>query len=155
MVLTRGMFGTELAPIEVFGIFCGQMRSGEHKLCHNAGWYNREGEKLGWGDLSSGDFRTLLSAIAPDQFFILLPEQKSFFEFTKFDGPDIVEVAPAEQNPGKDYVAEHYRFALTSEIIYLPLTYPYVKPGEVMGRVAKMVGKKTVMLAQGELRKLL
>jgi hypothetical protein len=155
MVLTKGMFGTETAPIEVFGVFCGQMRSGEHKLCHNAGWYNRDGEKLGWGDLSTEDFRAIMGGIGPYQFFVMLPEQKSFFEFTKFDGPNILEVDPNEQSPGKDYISEHYRFALTTDIVYQPITYPYVKPGEILGRVAKMVGRTTIMLAPGELRKML
>jgi len=40
---------------EKFGICNGQMRSCD--FVHNGGWYNKSGEKIGWGDLSPSDMK--------------------------------------------------------------------------------------------------
>ena len=77
MRLTKGMFGHEFAPAQgaLFGFRAGQMRSNDY--VHNGGWYNKAGEKLGWGDLSEEDMVRLMQELEDGEFFIILPESAS------------------------------------------------------------------------------
>ena len=70
-----------------FGLHAGQIRSVNYsncrecgideKLVHNGGWYNREGEKIGWGDLSLGDMENVRRHLEPKGAFIVLSETDS------------------------------------------------------------------------------
>jgi hypothetical protein len=71
--LTKGMYGTEFnRTSSLFGLRCGQMSRGQSKITHNSGWYNKSGEKLGWGDLSLKHFKRIADEIAEDELFIVL-----------------------------------------------------------------------------------
>jgi len=79
------------------------------KAFHNAGWYNSNGNKLGWGDLSHGDLDKILKALQPGELFIILHEQDSFWNFVTAIGPigSMCKVKSEEQKPALDYLAEH------------------------------------------------
>jgi hypothetical protein len=125
MKMTQGMFGTEFGfaeqfkeAIELFGLRTGQMGRGD--VGHNAGWYNKEGEKLGFGDLDKSNIPKIQKALEPGQWFITLGEQDSFWRFVTSYGPigSMCARSEDEKNPGQKYVAEHYIYAFTKDKVY-------------------------------------
>ncbi len=108
--LTKGMFGHEFGrPGEassLFGLRCGQIRSKDY--VHNGGWYNRQGEKLGWGDLSLDDLQRIEQQLEEGELFIILYEADSFRAFVR--SPGIIGsrsvVNPDIEAPGVQFVAE-------------------------------------------------
>jgi hypothetical protein len=81
---------------------------------HNGGWYNLQGEKLGWGDLSLSDVVTLRDGLAPGEGFIILPESASFWKFVTHIGPigSLSVTTPDIAAPGVDYMVEHAMYAI-------------------------------------------
>lgn len=120
--LFLGLYGSEFEPTgNLFGLRCGQMRT--RRVVHNGGWYNRNGEKLGWGDLSNEDLRQIATGLEGGEVFIVLPETESFWKFVKpaFHGPTGSLSTPTaeEAHPGKEYVSEHAILVVTRNQIYL------------------------------------
>ncbi len=75
-MLTKGIYGTALQPLDgPFGLRRGQRRV--ERFYHNAGWFNRTGEKLGWGDLSPDDIRKIMSELPEDEIFIIIAENST------------------------------------------------------------------------------
>lgn len=112
--LTKGMFGRQFSPVDArFDIYCGQLRG--HELSHNGGWYNRQGEKLGYGDLDANDFRRIARDLDPGEVFIVLSESDSFWNFvTGYVAVGaLCTTKPDVEAPGIDYVIEHARFVIT------------------------------------------
>jgi len=111
--LTKGMYGQQFQRVsKVFGLSCGQIRSRPDKTTHNSGWYNKLGEKLGWGDLDVDDFRRISSELENGEFFIILGEQDSYWRLHETGR------AHLEEAPGVDYVAEHAMFIITQGQLY-------------------------------------
>lgn len=125
--LTKGMYGNgsrrEFRTTGPFGLRCGQARGGVRKLTltHNSGWYNRAGEKLGWGDLSTDDLLTMFGELEDDEFFIILDESDSFWRFVTRPGTigSMATVKPGAEAPGVDYVAEHATLVIGHHQFYL------------------------------------
>jgi hypothetical protein len=126
MKMTQGMFGGEFGSaeqfeeaIKLFGLRTGRM-CGRGEIGHNAGWYNKEGEKLGFGDLDKSDIPKIQKALEPGQWFITLGEQDSFWAFVTSFGPigAMCGRTENEKNPGQKYVAEHYIYAFTKDKVY-------------------------------------
>ncbi|MBU6427357.1 hypothetical protein KGQ27_03975 [Patescibacteria group bacterium] len=118
--LTKGMYGHEFHPTsEQFGLSCGQMRG--EQIVHNGGWYNKAGEKLGWGDLGPRDFLRVSNEMDDGDLFIVLPEQASFWNFVTRPGivGGMSAVKPDVNAPGVDYVAENARYIITRHQCYL------------------------------------
>lgn len=118
MKLTQGLFGHEFKPNRdnPFDLRTGQMRSyGNGKVGHNAGWYNQNGEKLGWGDLTMTDLERVATAIEKDEMFITVAEQDSFWAFVQQIGSigALCRVKPTEAAPGREYVACKARYVVT------------------------------------------
>lgn len=110
MKLIKGLFGNEFTPNRdnPFDLRTGQMRSyGAGKVGHNAGWYNQNGEKLGWGDLTMPDLERVALHIEKDEMFITMSEQDSFWGFVRQIGSigALCTVTPTETAPGREYVA--------------------------------------------------
>jgi hypothetical protein len=84
MLLTHEVYGSEGIRADrktsPFGFQMGQMRS--HDLVHNGGWYNGNGERLGWGDLSPKDLQKISEEIPEGESFFILSEQDSFWKIT-------------------------------------------------------------------------
>jgi hypothetical protein len=113
------MYGHEFkSESDLFGLRCGQMRG--HDFTHNSGWYNREGEKLGWGDLSLEDFQHISDGLDENELFIVLSESDSFWNFVTRPGliGSISEVNPDVNAPGKEYVAEHCMYIIAKGKVY-------------------------------------
>lgn len=64
---------------------------------HNAGWYNREGVKVGHGDISTLQLELLYSYLPVGEVLFILNEQSSTWGVPKNLDQD---------NPGVDYVVE-------------------------------------------------
>lgn len=114
--LFKGMYGTEFNHrVNLFGLSCGQMCGGGTKMTHNSGWYNKKGEKLGWGDLSAENFNKISEEIEPNELFITLGEQASFWNFnsTRAVKGIIGEQQLTEDAPGIEYVAQHAQFIIS------------------------------------------
>lgn len=142
MKLTKGMFGSEFGqptPEQTeaqkhFGVRTGQMRCGyESPRTHNGGWYNQAGEKLGWGDLDSNDFRTIQQKLEPGQMFLVLGEHDSFWNFVTrvgIIGSDST-TTPDVNAPGPEYVAEKAWHIITPEFIRHINDYDNPRDGEM------------------------
>ena len=125
--LTKGMYGGQFDPRGklLFGLLCGQWRGGNTKLAHNNGWYNKSGEKLGWGDLTAEDFRRISSELEESELFIILSEGDSFWKFVKWPETithrcigSMVQVEPTVEAPGVDYVAEKCYYIIARNQLY-------------------------------------
>ncbi|MCK9351946.1 MAG: hypothetical protein WCT49_01465 [Candidatus Paceibacterota bacterium] len=149
--LTKGMYGSEFHHLsELFGIHCGQMRC-DKKITHNSGWYNRNGEKLGWGDLDALDFQRISEEIEEGETFIVLSEQDSFRNFVKRSGVigSIVTVDDAEQCPGIEYMAEKALYVITRGKLYKTNRY------DSGNKVYLQYGVSFELVALGEMKKLI
>jgi hypothetical protein len=113
MELTPAIFAERAA--NPFNIVSGQMRS--YDFVHNGGWYNKKGQKLGWGDLSPDSFADIAQHLPADEVFIVLPESASHWDFVKFTETHMVVDATAE-NPGPTYCAEKASYFVHGGVVY-------------------------------------
>jgi len=122
----QGMFGRQFDYKEqtLFNFHEGQMRGDD--LVHNGGWYNRFGEKIGWGDLSHVDFHTIQAGIEPGECFIILSEGDSFWNFVRQIGliGSMCTTAPTANAPGMEYVKAHAMYVITSDGFYIVEDHP-------------------------------
>src|SRR6185369_424422 len=83
-------------------------------MIKNAGWYNKAGEKLGWGDLSTDDFFRIRRELEDGEMFIILSERDSFWNFATQPGllGHNVVTKPDVEAPGVDYVAAKARYII-------------------------------------------
>lgn len=120
--LTKGVYGHEFDHIQEgpFGLRTGQTRFGIGKITHNSGWYNKLGEKLGFGDLSSGDFERIKAELQEMELFIILNEHDSFRNFVIRNGVigGMAAVDQSVEAPGIDYVAELCRYIIAKGRVY-------------------------------------
>lgn len=119
MNLTKGMFGSEFNSNTFFGLRCGAMR-GQNKMGHNNGWYNKAGEKLGWGDIDAKDFKNIQKELEEGQLFILLGEHDSYWTFVREYGVigSMCATEATVEAPGQAYVADKFTFAISKDRIY-------------------------------------
>jgi hypothetical protein len=107
---------------EVFselGLRSGQIRADD--LVHNGGWYNSDGEKLGWGDLSAEDLRRLRDGLPADELFIVLGESDSFWNFVTHNPGitgDFCKTTVEEMHPGRAYMAKNARYVIETGVIW-------------------------------------
>lgn len=142
-MLTQGMYGHEFSPTHDarFGLICGQMRGGIDSMTHNSGWYNANGEKLGWGDLSLRDFNRIAEELEPGEVFIILSERDSFWNFVEQIGMigALCKTNEKEQHPGRKYMQEKAMYIIRPGEIF------YVKEWESdfhTGKGIKTIGRK-------------
>jgi len=133
--LTPGMFGREFGPrVETpFNLHTGQMRSQE--IAHNGGWFNQEGERLGWGDLAAEDFVNIQRTLEPGDMFFVLGESDSFWNFVRNIGPigSMCSTSPTIDKPGVEYVRERFMYLITPERIYCKAWRGDQKPFDLNG----------------------
>lgn len=120
--LVKGMYGSQFEnKSTLFGLRCGQLRGGLDKFTHNSGWYNKSGEKLGWGDLSVRDIRRISCEIPNGELFIILGERDSFWEFVTFNRGSVGSLCatdPRMEAPGVEYIAEKCRYIIAEGYLY-------------------------------------
>ena len=119
--LIKDMYGSEFRPTgDLFGLRCGQFRGPSTRMAKNNGWYNKAGEKLGWGDLSATDFQQISGELEDDELFIILGEQDSFWNFVTKGGNIGAQAVtkPDVEAPGVEYVANRCRFIIAKGCAY-------------------------------------
>lgn len=80
MKLIPGMFprAFQTAPTDLtLDLLIGQMRHRQHQLVQNAAWFNAKGERIGFGDLSFLDIRSISRLIDEGEFFVLCGEREA------------------------------------------------------------------------------
>ena len=87
----------------------GQMRATD--TFHNAGWYNRAGDKIGWGDLDYREVAKIPLRLSPGEMLYVLPEYKSFWDLRDTDRD--------ESRPGLDWIWDHASAVITMSGIHI------------------------------------
>lgn len=71
--LVAGMYGSFAEPKEgLFGLASGRIVMSQSEACHEALWYNIDGERSGEGSLAFSDLRTIANGLFPDELFITM-----------------------------------------------------------------------------------
>lgn len=95
--LQKLMYGIETDPKKsLFNIINGQIRP--NSILNNAGWFNKDGDRLGYGDISYTDISSISKGLEKGEEFIILSEADTSWN------------VPAKSNttsPGRDYVVKH------------------------------------------------
>lgn len=124
--LVPGMYGRQdFSKVGLFGLVQGQISPRTLKMVHNGGWYNHLGQKIGWGDLSSKNFRRISAGLRRGELFIVLSEKDSFWSFVSHAGVTggLSTVRKEEQNPGVGYVSDRAIYVIAPRKIYA-VTWP-------------------------------
>ena len=122
-ILVAGMFDRETQVITPeTQALQGLLRDGQclvDDTFHNAGWYNREGVKVGCGDLSASQLEVLHTFLPVGEVLFILNEQSSTWGVPKnLD----------QYNPGVDYVAEKASAVVTPTGLFTISTKDYAEP---------------------------
>lgn len=97
---------------KLFGLCDGQVRADDH--VHNGRWYNSQGERIGWGDLSTTDLRNIAVMLQEGEDLHVLREVDTSWNLPK--GLDM-------DAPGMSYVLGKAAYT--------------VKPGKLIVTVSK------------------
>lgn len=97
------------------------------RIVRDASWYNRAGRRVGWGDLTTDDFRRIQQdlrnprwAIDDDELFVVLGDLESDWHYMRahHSNPDRLGDQTVLE-PGQDYVAHHGTFMISREGFYI------------------------------------
>lgn len=117
MQLTRDMYWRRLRREEnPFGICWGQIRPA--RISHNGRWFNKAGERLGWGDLSMSDLQRVAVEILASELFIVVAERNALLS-----QPEEVQRAP-----GVEHVAEYADYIVGRDKIFFVDRYGNYTP---------------------------
>jgi hypothetical protein len=128
--LRRGLYAPSYSGTSRFGLMGGQCRNRATSLARNAGWYNKTGEKLGWGDLSVLDARRIAAGLRKGELFLVLSEKAAWLDFVthvKRGRKSYMKISPREKAPGKRYVADHATYVFAPRKLYLVDRYGVLK----------------------------
>ena len=118
--LTKGMYeyNKSIPTSNLFNLRHCQISPKGIKIVHNGGWYNKFGERLGCGDLSTEDFQRISKKLRKDELFIVLTESAASWNFTKRKKfPRGVKLKI--EAPGVKYVAEHAMYVIARNQMYV------------------------------------
>ncbi len=88
--------------LQELGFREGQDKSGPHQIEHNAGLYNLNGKKIGWGDINAADIDLLVKRLSEP--LLILDELTSYWNFVSMSGPG--EMGEAKKGPGSTIVLD-------------------------------------------------
>lgn len=99
---------------------------GNDSLAHNGGWFDKESNKIGWGDIGPREVERVKEKQLPGEIFFVVSEHDSYWDLPK--GLDPLK-------PGLDFIIEKVRFFITDNKIYRVVDDDYdlkhhVEPGE-------------------------
>ncbi|GEM_PF-6155498 len=118
-----GEFGRASHDSRLFGLRTGQIRESlgdDRRLVKDAGWYNADGHKLGWGDIGPEDVKSICTELLDTEVFVVLNRGDSFDEFVEeYDtlsgiGSLATVDSTAEYLPSRAYIASKAVLALMS-----------------------------------------
>ncbi len=122
--LKKSLWGIQYrAKCFLWDLRVGQMAPKRSMTAKNAGWYNINGEKMGWGDLSTNNFRRISQELEDDELFIVLREGPSYMDFHY---PREWNPSPkgGEHSPGIRYVMKHAAWIIAKGRIYNIVHFP-------------------------------
>ena len=91
----------------LFGLRHAQTRYPPLKICHNAYWYDKDGEYLAVGDLDADDFLSIRDGLEDGELFIIVREG------------EIVRSSGTNHHSGDvDWIAAHCGFIIRKGFIY-------------------------------------
>jgi hypothetical protein len=94
------MYGLETDPKKtLFNLINNQIR--DDSIINNAGWYDKDGNRLGCGDISYLDIKKISASLQNDEEFIVLTEANSIWNL-----PSYLD----RSCPGRDYVIQNATF---------------------------------------------
>ncbi len=116
----RGRFGLHRGQAAVYG-----------QVIEDAGWYNKFGTKIGFGDLSSFDIARISCELGEDEAFVAMEKRDSrdafvtsplhestLGELEEYFGIERAGDDDAEIYPGLDYVALKSRVVIVNKRVY-------------------------------------
>ena len=95
-----------------FCIRYGQLSPRSDMITRNSGWYNKQGEKIGLGDLSRQDFRRISGALPDKELFIVLSEGDERALKHELE-------QKAMNEPNIDCISQHAQYVLARNKMYL------------------------------------
>lgn len=107
--LKKGMYGDEEYPkSNLFRLRTGQSYV-ERKILHNAVWFNKDGERLGWGDIAKKDIDQIAAFLEEGEMFVFLHESDANWDFYRHKGPDgeRYEIIPKKDSLGTEYIGKY------------------------------------------------
>jgi hypothetical protein len=115
------MYGSEIKSVtNRFELRTGQRREPAYRdgtrIIKNAGWYNKDGDRLGWGDLDATDIDRITAQLEPDEYFVVLGQQDAFHDFEaqwRRANPRNKRT-PNIAAPGRIYIAQRARYIIGS-----------------------------------------
>ena len=119
--LVKGMYSfVAQRSSDLFGLVYGQTRRGPTKMTHNSGWYNKAGEKLGYGDLSAEDFQRIQDGLEETELFIILSESDAHWNFVskRMIKGFFPKKETFEDAPGIEYVAARALYIIGKGQLY-------------------------------------
>ena len=82
-------------------------------IVHNGGWYNQNGDRVGWGDLSPQDLKKVSEVLDAGEVFVVLREMDAYWDLPSRLGRGRMD------DPGKEYLVEYACFAVVKDCIYV------------------------------------
>ncbi len=118
--LMKGMYVRKgkKKPSTLFGISYGAMMPRDFRFAKNAGWYNKEGEELGFGDLSPQNIEKLKNELLPGELFIVLYEEDSWERTISEAHKKNPKKIGNGKTPGPLYVAARAWIIVASKVVY-------------------------------------
>lgn len=103
----------------MFGLRIGRITIANN-AAHNGGWYNREGKKIGWGDLDWKDLERVARELPVGESFIVLGERESYWNFVTHLSPigAANTTDRSETAPGIAYIKDNARIVVRGGKIY-------------------------------------
>lgn len=104
------MMGSTTKP---FGLMLGQSH-GPAAIIRLAGWFNKNGERLGFGDLNSENFAAIANGLQPGEFFVVLESYNAdIAQYNKKHGTQLSNDAP-----GIEHIMQHAVYVVGSNQCY-------------------------------------
>jgi hypothetical protein len=105
-------------PSTLFGISYGAVMPRDFRFAKNAGWYNKEGEELGFGDLSPQNIEKLKNELLPGELFIILYEEDSWERTINEAHKRNPKKIGKGKAPGPLYVASRAWIIVAEKVVY-------------------------------------
>lgn len=104
--------------IAFLGLAFGQIWGGSYRVTKNSGWYNEKGEKIGFGDLSRDNFKTITEKLLKGEYFVVLSETDASWNFNAKGFLQGSKKKIHIDAPGVDYVSAHATWVITQGKIF-------------------------------------
>lgn len=84
-------------------------------IIYQAGWFNKDGEKLGFGDLSGKDFNTIANGLEYDELFFVLDSKSADIGQCNEKNKTSLTV----DYPGTEYVTKNASYVVSPKQCYI------------------------------------